>query len=130
MTTEKDTTYNGWTNYETWLANVHATNGEGWEDEIRELITEARRTAAGDPNPYMSADDNARYAFTQALKEHHENWVFGEDDTPAGFRSDLLRAAFDEINFNELARHYWDDEETNSEPDPESDYSGSWRNSQ
>jgi hypothetical protein len=97
-----DTTYNGWTNYETWLVNLWMDNEQGSQEYFRE---KAREIYGGPRNPYrdhMTRAADAGLAFADWLKEYHE------ENGPAlrGVYGDLLTAALSSVNWDEIARHY------------------------
>lgn len=73
--------YNGWTNYETWNANLW------YGDYFAELAAETE--------PDIEAGD-----FARTLED-----VVSEDmpDIPSGFYSDVLSAATSEVNWYEIA---------------------------
>lgn len=97
-------TYNGWTNYETWAANLWISNEYGWYLEVQELTQTALTDADGDK-------DAATYELADAIRSNVDDAVFGEDgDAVSGLASDLLRAAFGEIDFREIAEHWITDE--------------------
>lgn len=88
-----DTTYNGWTNYETWLANV-------WLCEVDfagELENERNLTLCD---------------VAQQVEDIIEIMTEETREASRGFASDLLSAAISAINVNELARAYYSDLET------------------
>jgi vacuolar-type H+-ATPase subunit C/Vma6 len=88
-----DTTCNGWTNYETWLANVWL--GEtGFQDDL-----------ASQRN--LTLDDVAREIESMIEMMTEEAY-----EASHGLASDLMRAAISAINVNELARAYFSDLET------------------
>ena len=88
QTTQPDTTYNGWTNYETWAINVNMDTPEiqYWQSRAREL--------------------NDDYDLGQELKEQYEmnNPLEGPD-----VYSDLLNGALTSVNWRELAARIMDD---------------------
>ncbi len=86
-----DTTYNGWTNYETWNVNFWLDNDEYtqsyWEDATHESdsISElADRLKSEIEDAAPTANDSSMYA-------------------------DLLGAALSSINWYEIAEHYASD---------------------
>lgn len=84
-----ETTYNGFTNYETWLYNLHLTNqGDVMRDYFEQLST-------------MTA-----YEFSFYLKNEVEE-RFDELNLPPIF-FDLLHGAICEINFYEIAKLHID----------------------
>lgn len=84
-----DTTYNGWTNYETWATGLYLDGNYTGEGTYREVLDLVREHA---PDVYAVAV--AFEAFVDEEIERHEI---------DGLALDLLRAAADEINWRELA---------------------------
>lgn len=95
--------YNGWTNYETWLVNLHISNEQGEQDYWNERASFAM-THSDPSNDYLDARcelaDTLRDAFLEKYDEQKP------DNT---ILADLLRAALSEVNWHELAQHYVDD---------------------
>jgi hypothetical protein len=90
--------YNGWSNYETWLAALWIDNEgyAGGSDEISESAREALRANDGDKD--AAADEIA-----DAIRnEIDEMWI----SQPAGLATDLLRSAVEAVNWHEIARNY------------------------
>ena len=82
-----DTTYNGWTNYETWLANVWL--GEtGFQDD---LASQRNLTLDG---------------VAQNIEGMIELMTDEAREASYGLAWDLMQAAISAININELARAY------------------------
>lgn len=90
--TDRDETYNGWTNYPTWCVNLWLENDEGLYDAARELVSATK-----------PADEfqTKRLAVSMALAE----WVTQElaPDLGASFVADLLGYAFDQVAWHEIA---------------------------
>ncbi len=90
-----DKTYNGWSNYETWLVNLWLNN---------------------DQKVYDALSEDARCADTMYdAKNVIKNWVENEleqflEGREAGMFVDLLRGALSEVNWYEIARHMRDEE--------------------
>lgn len=89
--------YNGYTNYETWNVALHIDNDQMqqgyWLARAEELIGES------EPGEVLTAEEEARYALSEELREQHE------DGTPevTGVYADLLSAALSEVNWVEIA---------------------------
>ena len=78
MATEN--TYNGWTNYETWLTHLWLTNDPGTDSAAREIAAEG----------------------TDALQEWVTDWVT-ESIPASSLAADLIGAALCEVNWREIA---------------------------
>ena len=76
----QNTTYNGWTNYETWLVNLWLTNDQDTDQEAREVAA-------------FGAD---------ALSDWVEELVL-ESVPPSSLASDLLSAALGWVEWYEIA---------------------------
>lgn len=100
-------TYNGWTNYETWLVKLWLDNDEYL---CNELQPELARQSHGDVND-----------LAEALREYvtdPENGLI--PDIPNGLASDLLNAALSEVDWREMSEsilidHPQDEPETETE---------------
>ena len=85
--TAADQTYNGWTNYETWLTGLWLSNDQATDRVAREIVTAAPdRVAAADALRDWIADANP---------------LLGE----ASLYSDLLNAALGAVDWYELAEY-------------------------
>ena len=99
-------TYNGWTNYETWVVNLWMDNEEGSYDYWREVAQEVSNDLE-EPTNSMTKMDEAIYLLADRLKDHHEqvkDEILVEDMT-ASVWADLLGAALSEVNWREIAEH-------------------------
>jgi hypothetical protein len=92
-----DSTYNGWTNYETWSLYTWLTNEEHSSLEWEQRAKRAR----GDANAL--AEELKRETFENA------------PDLGASFYSDMLTAAIGEIDWYEIAEHFIGDSSEESE---------------
>lgn len=103
-----DRTYNGWTNYETWLANLWIDND--WR------MSESFALQAGDLLGSYE-EDEATERLSGRIEEFFDQT---RPDIENGFFSDIINASLREVNWREIARHYvieWadkDEEETNA----------------
>lgn len=94
-----DTTYQGWSNYETWNAKLWIDNDQGSQEWATELVKAQR-------DDWKAAD---------ALKAELYDAM---PDLGATMFADLLQAAFDNINFREIVesiREDMDDDESADE---------------
>jgi hypothetical protein len=87
----KDTTYNGWTNYETWRLNLEVFDGF-------------------DPSEYYSAfNPDDAYELGQSLKAYAEEVIFDCAEVPQGLAHDYAMAFLDAVNWREIAQHMIDE---------------------
>lgn len=90
-----DTTYNGWTNYETWCANLWIDNEDGyWREHTQDILRE---------------EDNDRDDATDELARAMESYYDEFAPDVEGMYADLLGASMSRINWYEIAKHYVDD---------------------
>ena len=90
-----NTKYNGWTNYETWNANLWIDNDQQLSETIA-LIT---------ADLFSSYEDigDITHKLSESIKAHFI------DDMPelgSNFYSDMINASLREVNFYEIANHY------------------------
>ncbi len=103
---DNDTTYNGWTNYETWAVALWIDNDQYtqtyWQNAAKEAWDQADDK---DPNPYLDRSANAQTLLADALKSEHdtdsEHPVF--EAAQGSVYADLLNAALSEVNWHEIA---------------------------
>jgi hypothetical protein len=94
-----DTKYNGWTNYETWNANLWIDNDWRMNEQIA-MITGDLFGSYEDLDKITNlVANNIKRMFIEMMPEI-EN----------GFFSDVMNASFREVNFHEIARHYVESE--------------------
>ncbi len=87
-----DSGYNGWTNYETWAANLWLTNDEGGYNWLVENAEECVSDAEGEKE--AAAGDLAH-----RLESFHDEFY----PEVSGLFSDLLRSAYERIDWREIA---------------------------
>jgi hypothetical protein len=98
--TEQDTTYNGWTNYETWAAGMFLDgnyDGEGVYRHGLDIIREAAKS--GEVGRSTAIADLAD-AIRELVEENVRN---ATDDLASGLAADLLGSALGSIEWRELA---------------------------
>ncbi len=88
----EDKTYQGWTNYETWAVALWLNNEQGDQEWARGIALDTRNDELW----------QAGEAFKTSLDEMMP-------DLGATLWSDLLRSAFDEVNWAELAASFRED---------------------
>jgi len=107
--------YNGWFNYETWLAKLWMDNEEGtynyWNENAQEVYdnSEADRT--------FTRDERAALDLAERLKDEFEQ----QQPEVTGFWADMINAAMSEVNWHEIAVHLIDDVEKETPEAPEED---------
>ena len=79
----KTTTYNGWSNRETWVVNLWLTNDEATYNAVRG----------------MTADEIE--AFIDDL--YFEGGVYCDKGLPSGFIADLVNSALAHVDWDEIA---------------------------
>jgi hypothetical protein len=108
--------YNGWTNYETWLCASFLLNDEGaheyWTERARETYRWAR------PPSYSTKLETAKYELAKAMKEDHLERM----PEVEGFFGGIMLAGLKEVNFDEIAGHYFDDIDEDEDEETEEDY--------
>ena len=126
--------YNGRTNYETWLVNLWMDNEPGGKEFALDYLKEFKDAYADDKRVSRFADtyrhpsalnptNNATvsgitYSLSQFLKETYEEDVDTLSLPP--FWNDLLRGALSEVNWMETASHImeeWEERVEQSERD-------------
>ena len=96
--------YNGWSNYETWAVKLWLDNDEGsyiyWTDVASEVIKEEDNCNEG--------------AFASRLSDQVRN---EQVDLGCSLAADLLGAAFDSVNWYEIAEAFIAEAKENAEYD-------------
>lgn len=102
-----DKTYNGWTNYETWVVNLWMDNDEGSYDYWQEVVQEIHRNLE-DPTNGCTKMDEAVYLLADRLKDDHEqakDEILQNLKLTSSLWADLLGGALAETNWREIAEH-------------------------
>ena len=99
----KDTRYNGWSNYETWNVAL-------WLDNDFDMWSELSESC-----------NDGTYEDVNELADYLENFI--DEMNPvlndASMFSDLLSSSFREVNYREIAEHYWNEYHTNDNNEDE-----------
>lgn len=83
-------TYNGWSNYETWLIALHLQNDEYFDEVIREYCED---------NPEADVRQVGDY-----IREMLEDHLYEEEKSL--LKKDLFHAVLVEVNWTEIAKSY------------------------
>ena len=94
----KDTTFNGWVNYETWVVNLWLTNDEGTSKELDNIIKN-----------FIGKGRRADKLSNLVLE-----WMYDYIDKSQGFNGngmfvDLLRSAVDNVSWSAIIEHHEND---------------------
>lgn len=108
MNATEDKTYNGWTNYETWVVNLWIGNEEGdyryWQAAAQECYDEAGEGVSAyakfTGREIFTREERAVLALEKQLKSEIEE---NAPDLGASMFADLLNAAMSEVNWHEIA---------------------------
>lgn len=110
----EDTTYNGYTNYPTWVVNLWIDNEEGSQTYWREVAEECYRDATPAYDG-QTQKDAAIYDLSQRLKGEFE-----EGDpfiVKASVYADLMGWALSSVNWHEIAEGMLEEYPDNPESD-------------
>lgn len=91
-------TYEGWTNYETWVTKLWLDNSESGQALQKEWLAEAKN---------QTKDRQTCIRLEEIIKEYIEE---NSPITDASIYSDLLTSAISRINFTEIAETIIEDE--------------------
>lgn len=118
----QDNTYNGWTNYETWVVNLWLANDSGSVDRLNEMARDCLMQASGDIT-------NAAYQLAAQIESEHEEFM----PKTTGVYADLLGHALRMVDWQEIAQYVVDDvyqewSEDNPEEEPATDETRAYGN--
>lgn len=102
-----DTTYNGWTNYETWNCKLWIDNDQGTQEYWRERA----RVVELIENEYMDEPRRKVHALADELEESFEEEAEAHFGAMAGFLVDIMNAALNRVNWIEIAEKLLEEEE-------------------
>lgn len=94
----QDNTYNGWTNYQTWVVNLWLTNDSASVDRLNEMAYDCLTQASGDIV-------NATYQLAKCIEDDHDEFM----PETTGVYADLLGHALRCVDWREIARHVIND---------------------
>jgi len=100
----KDTTYNGWKNYQTWGVKLWLDNDEGSQEMQREALAQAKMEKL---HEYWNREQTTRYTLADILKDTVQDMM---PDLGASMFADLLGSALDLVDWNEIAENIMSDE--------------------
>jgi len=107
-----DKTYNGWSNYETWLANIWIDNEHETQAYWHEMTMEIWKRSEADS--ICSRMQRAGIALADNLKENFEEEL-EEFREVKGFWKDMLNAALSSVNWHEIAKAWLEECELQGE---------------
>ena len=105
--TQEDKTYNGWTNYETWVVKLWMDNDPITQTYWDEQAREAREHPI--KNQYMTLDRRQVHALVEKLKAYHEEQAEQFLADQASVFADLLNAGLGGVNWYEIAESLLND---------------------
>lgn len=89
------TTYNGWTNYETWLTNLHF-------EDFTPIFEDMTEDGVFDD---LDDDEITRYV-ADYIEESVDDYISNVVPTANNFVVDVIQSFFSEIDFKDIAQHY------------------------
>ncbi len=106
----KHESYQGYSNYPTWAANLWISNDPYWNDRVLEIVKEHRLNAAQDAYPNQSFGRAADDIKDMVWYDIYDVDAGIASAPTAGLAADLFNFSFGEIDWREVAEHYWDEE--------------------
>lgn len=92
-------TYQGYTNYETFIVKVWIDNEQSTREWWLSLARRCLQNAV--PSQYLSAQQNAEIELERLLKDSHQ--AEAERLPMAGVHADLMQAALEEVDWKSLS---------------------------
>lgn len=102
-----DKTYNGWTNYETWVVNLWMDNDEGSYDYWRTIAKHIYDTQAKEQKHFSKMED-AVVILADKLKDEHDGAKYDmleHMQLQSSLWADMISASLCEVNWREIAEH-------------------------
>lgn len=104
-----DTTYNGWTNYETWAVNLWWDNDEYLCNDLKPDLARSAWSGA-EAGQFWTREEGAANVLADRIRVHVENPENGIiPDLGATLAADLMGAALSEVNWREIATNWLGD---------------------
>jgi len=100
----EDTTYNGWTNYETWCVNLWIMDEEGSNRWAWDTARTAWDTA--EPNEVLTRSQVARYNLAKTIRDSVED---GNPLDGVSLYGNLLQSAIERADYDEIANNWLGD---------------------
>jgi len=97
----KDETYNGWTNYETWVFNLH------FDDFFADVAQEYYDNA--EASDTFSKSEQACFDLADHIKETFDQFAEEFMGSQVGPFADLINAGLSAVNHYQIAKHYIED---------------------
>ena len=84
-------TFNGWTNYETWLFWAHMTNDQHWYNEMHRITAE------------YNDEDSTSSDLANALRDFMNDEIYGNVEITIPILTDIIETVFEQVNWGEIA---------------------------